>query len=95
MSSTKSPGSSFSPIIFMKVSRGSTLEDTTRASISSPDSSTTPVAFPPETLIFAIGAWRRISTPASRAASPQALEIAPVPPRAKPQARKAPSMSPM
>ena len=95
MSSTKSPGSSFSPTIFMKVRRGSTLEDTTRASISSPSTRTTPVALPPLTLIRAIGVWVRISTPASRAASAMALEMAPVPPRAKPQDRKAPSISPM
>ncbi len=43
----------------------------------------------------AIGASVRISTPASRAASAMALEIAPVPPRAKPQERNAPSISPM
>ena len=79
----------------MKVSRGSTLEETTRAAISSPDSSTTPVGLAARDTIFAIGAFVRISTPASRAAAAQASEIAPVPPRAKPQARNAPSMSPM
>ena len=79
----------------MKVSRGSTLEETTVASISSPFSSTTPFALPLTSLIFAIDVFVRISTPASRAASPMALEIAPVPPRANPQERKAPSISPM
>ena len=79
----------------MKVRRGSTLEETTVASISSPFSRTTPFALPLTSLIFAIGVFVRISTPASRAASPIALEIAPVPPRAKPQERKAPSISPM
>ena len=46
MSSTKSAGRCSSPSILMNVSRGSTLEETTRASISSPFSSTTPVARP-------------------------------------------------
>ena len=95
MSSTKSPGSSFSPTIFMKVSRGSTLEETTCASISSPLTRTTPVALPPLTLMRAIGVSVRISTPASRAASAMELEMAPVPPRANPQERNAPSISPM
>ena len=95
MSSTKSSGRSFSPIIFRNVSRGSTLDETTVASISSPFSSTTPVARPSESLIFATGVFVRISTPASRAASAMAFEIAPVPPRAKPHERNAPSISPM
>jgi hypothetical protein len=72
------------------VSRGSTLEETTLAPISSPDSRATPVARPFFVKIFAIGDSVRISAPASRAASAIALEIAPVPPRANPQARKAP-----
>ena len=55
MSSTKSPGSSFAPTIFMKVRRGSTLEETTSRRISSPFSSTTPVARPLSSRIFAIG----------------------------------------
>ncbi len=95
MSSTKSSGSSFSPTIFMNVRRGSTLDETTVASISSPFSSTTPFAWPLTSLIFAIGVLVRISTPASRAASAIALEMAPVPPRAKPHERNAPSISPM
>ena len=46
-------------------------------------------------LIWATGAFVRISTPASRAAEAMARLIAPVPPREKPQERKAPSISPM
>ena len=57
-------------------------------------SSTTPRARS-LTLIFATAALVRISTPASRAAAAIALEIAPVPPRARPHDRNAPSISPM
>ena len=74
---------------------GSTLEATAAASISSPLSRATPVARPFLTTILEIGASVRISTPASRAAPAIALLIAPVPPREKPQERKAPSISPM
>ena len=84
-----------SPIIFMNVNRGSTLDETTSARISSPFSKTTPVARPFLCSIFAIGALVRISTPASRAASAIEFEIAPVPPRANPHERNAPSISPM
>src|SRR5712691_10834909 len=56
---------------------------------------TTPQARPFLTRIFATGALVRISAPASRAASAMAFEIAPVPPRLKPQERNAPSISPM
>ena len=73
------------PTILKNVSRGSTLDDTTAASISSPFSSTTPVARPPRTRIFAIGASVRISTPASRAASAIAFGD-----RARAAAREAP-----
>ena len=47
------------------------------------------------TRMRATGASVRISAPASRAAAAIAFEIAPVPPRAKPQERNAPSISPM
>ena len=74
---------------------GSTLEETTVASISSPPSSTTPTARPSFTLMRSIDTRVRISTPASFAAAAIAFEIAPVPPREKPQERKTPSISPM
>ncbi len=80
---------------FRNVRFGSTLDSTSSASISSPLVSTTPVASPRLTVIRATDASVRISTPASRAASAIAFEIAPVPPRAKPHERKAPSISPM
>ena len=57
--------------------------------------STTPLAWPFFRRIFSIGASVRISTPASRAASAIAFEIAPVPPRENPHERNAPSISPM
>ena len=79
----------------MNVRRESTDERTTSASISSPDSSATPVARPPRTTIRATGASVRISAPSARAALPIAFEIPPVPPFGMPQARKAPSISPM
>ncbi len=65
------------------------------ASISSPVSSTTPLARPFRTSIRATGASVRISTPAARAADAIASEIAPVPPREMPHERNAPSISPM
>jgi len=43
---------------------------------------------------FVYGGLVRISTPSSRAAAAMALLIAPVPPRLKPQERKAPSILP-
>ena len=79
----------------MKVQRESSELITTSASISSPESSTTPVAFEPVVLIRATGASVRISTPSDSAASAIAYAIAPVPPLGTPQARNAPSISPM
>ncbi len=90
-SAGKAPGSQS----FTKVTRGSALETTRVASISSPPGITTPVALPFLTLICATGASVRISTPASTAAPAIAMLMAPVPPREKPQERKAPSISPM
>ena len=46
-------------------------------------------------MIRATGASSRISAPWARAALPIALETPPVPPRGMPQARNAPSISPM
>ena len=68
---------------------------TTRASISSPDSSTTPVARPSRTRMRATGASVRISAPNAAAALAMASLTPPVPPRGMPQARNAPSISPM
>ena len=65
------------------------------ARISSPDSSTTPIARPPLTMTLATGASVRISAPSARAALPIALLTPPVPPFGMPQARNAPSISPM
>ena len=73
----------------------STDETTTEASISSPDSSTTPVARSPRVLMCATGASVRMTAPASRAAPASASLMAPVPPRGMPQLRNAPSISPM
>jgi hypothetical protein len=53
----------------MNVHRESSELITTLASISSPDSSTTPVAREPVVLISATGASVRISTPSASAAS--------------------------
>ncbi len=67
------------------VSRGSTLEATTPAAISSPffeHDARAPCSL--ATRMRATAASVRISTPASRAASAMAFEIAPVPPRAEP-----------
>ena len=77
------------------VSRGSRLEATMPAAISSPSSSLTPTARLPDVSTLATGACVRISTPAARAAAAIAAEIAPVPPRARPQERNSPSISPM
>src|SRR5687767_4557862 len=63
--------------------------------ISSPFSRTTPCAWLSRTMMPATAASARISAPASRAAAAMALEIAPVPPRASPHERNAPSISPM
>jgi hypothetical protein len=79
----------------MNVRRLSTDERTTPASISSPDSRTTPLARPPPTRIVATDASVRISAPFARAALPMAFEMPPVPPFGIPQARNAPSISPM
>ena len=75
--------------------RTSRLESTVPASISSPDSRTTPVALPPLTSIRATGASVRISAPSDRAADAMASDTPPVPPRGMPHARNAPSISPM
>ena len=74
---------------------GSTLDTTTFALSSSPLASTTPVARPCFDRMRATGASVRISAPNSRAADAIASETAPVPPRDRPQDRKAPSISPM
>ena len=65
------------------------------APISSPDSRATPTARPPLTITRATGASVRISAPSARAALPIALLMPPVPPFGIPQARNAPSISPM
>ena len=70
-------------------------ERTADASISSPLSRTTPVARSPLTLIRATGASVRISAPCASAARAIAYETPPVPPFGMPQARNAPSISPM
>ena len=67
----------------------------TSAWISSPDSRATPTARPPLTMMLATGALSRISAPSACAALPIALLTPPVPPLGMPQARNAPSISPM
>ena len=79
----------------MNVRRTSTEDRIEVASSSSPDSRTTPVARPPPTWILATGASVRISAPFARAALAIAFEMPPVPPFGMPQARNAPSISPM
>ena len=95
MSVRNSAGSAPGSHSFTKVTRGSALETTRVASISSPPGITTPTALPFFTLMRSTGASVRISTPASTAAPAMAMLMAPVPPREKPQERKAPSISPM
>ena len=68
---------------------------TASARISSPSSRTTPIARPSFVRIRSTGASSRISAPSARAALPIALLTPPVPPFGMPQARNAPSISPM
>src|SRR2546427_206779 len=79
-SSRNSLGSCSASIILRKVWCGSTLEEMTWPRISSPLASATPVARPFLTRMRAIGAWVRISTPASRAAAAMAFQIAQIEP---------------
>ena len=66
------------------------------ASISSPPSSTTPVARPSFTLMRSMDAVGADLDPRLlRPRAAMAMLMAPVPPREKPQERKAPSISPM
>ncbi len=64
---------------------------TTWARISSPLSSTTPVARPPSTITRATRAPVRISAPWLRAARSIAVETAPMPPSWNPQLPRCPS----
>ena len=77
------------------VRRTSALDRTAGTSISSPDSSTMPVACPAPVRIRATGASHRISAPNPRAADAMASLIDPVPPFGMPHARNDPSISPM
>ena len=72
---------------------GSAFESTVAASITSPDSSSTPVAAPPSASTRATGASVRISAPASRAASAIIRVTSPMPPGTKPQRRMPPPAS--
>ena len=94
-SSTNWPSSAPGSTRSRNVTRGSALERTASASSVSPDWSVTPTARPPRTSIDATAASVRISAPSSRAAEAIARLTPPVPPRGMPQARKAPSISPM
>ena len=78
-----------------KLRLGSAADSTIFAWISSPFSSATPAARPPRTITLRTGAPVRISTPSDRADEAMAAETPPVPFLAKPQARNAPSISPM
>ena len=75
---------------------GSALEQTTGASISSPDSRTTPVALRcPSFLTFADRGLRaNLAAPASSAMRCNSSVIAPMPPRTKPHAPEIPVASP-
>ena len=75
--------------------RGSALDNTRLARISSPLASATPVARPFSTSTCATGASVRISAPAARAAAAIASLTEPLPPFANPHARNTPSISPM
>ena len=74
---------------------GSAADITTLAANSSPFSSATPAARPFFTITCFTAALVRISTPSARAELAIAAVTPPVPFLAKPQARKAPSISPM
>ena len=94
---SKSAGSTRGSRSWRNVRRTSAEEITTPAGISSPLSRTTPVARSRagESLTRLTPAPVRISAPCARAALAIAALIAPVPPLCRPQARKAPSISPM
>ncbi len=64
------------------VRRGSALESTTRASISSPPTVTTPAARPSSSSTRSTGVSRRTFAPASSAAALSAFVTEPMPPRA-------------
>ncbi len=70
-------------------------DSTSGAWISSPSSSRTPEARPFFTRICATGAATRMAPPLAWNDAPSALLIAPMPPRANPQAPTVSSMSPM
>ncbi len=71
------------------------LETTTSAVYSSPFSSATPVARPLRTWMRSTPEPVTISPPWSRRQAPIASAMAPMPPRAKPQAPAVPSTSPI
>jgi len=91
MSATKSPGRFSAPTWSRNAVRGCSEDTTTPAAISSPDSSTTPVARPPLAWTRATGAPVLISTPKPRAAAAMASATAPMPPSWKPQLPRWPS----
>ena len=92
---TKSDGRSCSSNNFKKDNFGSRPEITISELYSSPFSKVTPTARPFFTFTFFTGASVMISTPKCSAERAMAILTAPVPPRWNPQARKAPSMSPI
>ena len=79
----------------VNVSRGSSPDTTTLAAISSPLSSATPVAWPSRVRTRSTAAPVRIVAPNAWAARAMLSLMAPVPPFWNPQARNAPSISPM
>ncbi len=86
---------SFGSTSSVKVRRGSRQLTTTLAPISSPLARATPDARPPFTITFSTVASVRISAPNALADRAMVSLMAPVPPFWNPQARKAPSISPM
>ena len=92
---TKSEGSSFSSTIFKNDNFGSRPEMTISDMYSSPLSSATPVALPFFTITFFTEASVMIVAPKCSADLAMAILTSPVPPLWNPQARKAPSISPI
>ena len=92
---TRSSGNCARSTSSRNVRRGSRPDTTTGALISSPFARTTPVVRPSFTSTRVTAASVRISAPNERAALAIDSLIAPVPPFWNPQARNAPSISPM
>ena len=93
--SRMSSGRSSLSMMRVNVRFASRFETTMSAESSSPFSSTTPMALPSLTRTRSTPASVRILPPCSSSALAIDFEIAPMPPRASPQAPMLPSTSPM